>query len=78
MIDAFLASLPACALGLDAGAGNGKYLPSIARAGAYGIELDRSQGLLEIAKGQLDGGAECVRGDIADVPWRADVFVSVW
>lgn len=76
LIERFLATLPAGALGLDAGAGNGKYLPAAAAAGAWAIALDRSKGLLDIARGQLADTAECVRGDLCDVPWRSGLFVS--
>jgi tRNA (uracil-5-)-methyltransferase TRM9 len=76
LIERFLATLPRGAIGLDAGAGNGKYLPSVASAGAWAVALDRSKGLLDIAQRQLSGGAECVRGDLCEVPWRAGVFVS--
>ncbi|KAL1413014.1 tRNA methyltransferase, has a role in tRNA modification [Vanrija albida] len=74
LIEAFLARLPPHSVGLDAGAGNGKYLPAAAAAGHWAIAVDRSRGLLDIAKGQLEDGAECVRGDISDAPWRAGVF----
>ncbi|TXT15931.1 hypothetical protein VHUM_00434 [Vanrija humicola] len=74
LIEAFLSRLPPYSVGLDAGAGNGKYLPAAAAAGHWAIAVDRSRGLLDIAKGQLDDGAECVRGDISDAPWRAGVF----
>ncbi|CAK9784165.1 S-adenosyl-L-methionine-dependent methyltransferase [Cutaneotrichosporon oleaginosum] len=72
LINTFLSSLPAGSFGLDTGAGNGKYLPSITAAGSTAIALDRSQGLLNIASGM--GGVGCVRADICDVPWRAGLF----
>ena len=103
-------------MGLDSGAGNGKYVPhatsypspdgpvstAIAqghagqdgRAGYAGpsngpkdklphvgpsrrvIALDRSQGLLDIAKTQLDPGVECLRAELGYEGWRRGVFVS--
>jgi hypothetical protein len=38
------------------------------------IALDRSKGLLDIAR--EEGGGECVRGDLVGRPWREGVFVS--
>ncbi|GMK57562.1 hypothetical protein CspeluHIS016_0403960 [Cutaneotrichosporon spelunceum] len=72
LINTFLASLPPGSFGLDTGAGNGKYLPSITAAGCTALALDRSQGLLSIAAGM--GGVGCVRADICDVPFRAGLF----
>ena len=44
--------------------------------GRHVIALDMSSGLLDIAKGQLDYGAECVRGELGFEGWRRGVFVS--
>ncbi|WRT68762.1 uncharacterized protein IL334_005742 [Kwoniella shivajii] len=72
LIKTFLHSLPPNALGLDSGAGNGKYLPTSREAGLEMIALDRSQGLLDIAKNENRG--ECVRGDLCFNGWRNGVF----
>jgi hypothetical protein len=61
-------------LGLDSGAGNGKYLPTAHAAGHAMIALDRSLGLLGIAKEQ-EGGVDVVRGDLGCRGWRDGVFV---
>ncbi|WWC90335.1 uncharacterized protein L201_005268 [Kwoniella dendrophila CBS 6074] len=71
-IQKFLHSLPANSIGLDSGAGNGKYLPSSREAGLEMIALDRSSGLLEIAKNE--NGGECLRGDLCFQGWRKGVF----
>ncbi|KAL7422587.1 tRNA methyltransferase, has a role in tRNA modification [Cryptotrichosporon argae] len=71
IIDAFLRSQPAGSLGLDAGAGNGKYLPVAAAAGSHMVALDRSANLLSIAR---DIGGECVRADLGGRCWRDGVF----
>ena len=86
IIARFLSSIPPHSLGLDSGAGNGKYLP-VVREGSHGsrmIALDRSSGLLSVAKSQkgeigdevVGGVEECVRGDLAFDGWRHGVFVS--
>lgn len=36
--------------------------------------MDRSGGLLSIARGQLEGGAECILGDLCQDPWRSNTF----
>jgi hypothetical protein len=69
IIAAFLAAQPRAALGLDAGTGNGKYLPLAPQL----LGLDRSGALLGIAR--RGGAHEVVRGDVLDAPWRAGVFV---
>jgi hypothetical protein len=74
LITTFLQSLPPNSLGLDSGAGNGKYLPVAASAGHVMIALDRSLGLLGIAKEQ-EGGMDIVRGDLGCRGWRGGVFV---
>ncbi|KAL5533117.1 TRM9 [Sanghuangporus sanghuang] len=76
VVAAFLASIPAGHIGLDAGCGNGKYLMAPQeREGVYWtIGLDRSVRLLDIAK--LAGGRsrECVLADVLDNPWRNGAF----
>ncbi|ORY32170.1 hypothetical protein BCR39DRAFT_524449 [Naematelia encephala] len=82
LIDRFLSSQPPLSLGLDSGAGNGKYLVT---AGSYGLDLialDRSAGLLDIARRQsgrkgVNGDEalwECVRADLGFKGWRQGVF----
>lgn len=86
IIARFLSSIPPHSIGLDSGAGNGKYLP-VVREGSRGsrmIALDRSSGLLsvartqkgEIGEGVVGGVEECVRGDLCYDGWRRGVFVS--
>jgi hypothetical protein len=86
IIARFLSSIPEHSIGLDSGAGNGKYLP-VVREGSKGsrmIALDRSSGLLSVARAQkgevgldvVGGVEECVRGDLAFDGWRKGVFVS--
>jgi tRNA (uracil-5-)-methyltransferase TRM9 len=88
LISQFLESLPSGTIGLDSGAGNGKYVPT-ASGSSFGtdeatkpkrermcIALDRSEGLLEIARTQLHEKAECLRGDLGFGGWRAGIFVS--
>ncbi|KAK6911049.1 hypothetical protein I203_105084 [Kwoniella mangroviensis CBS 8507] len=71
-IQKFLHSLPPNSIGLDSGAGNGKYLPSSRDARLEMIALDRSSGLLEIARNE--NGGECVRADLGFNGWRRGVF----
>lgn len=57
MISRFLGEVPPGSLGLDSGAGNGKYLPVLRAAseGSVMVALDRSSGLLEFARTQVGG-----------------------
>ncbi|KAJ6546550.1 S-adenosyl-L-methionine-dependent methyltransferase [Mycena vulgaris] len=76
IIAAFLSELQDGWVGLDAGTGNGKYLPlPVDRPGRlWTIGLDRSRNLLEIAR--TAGGAvrEVVWGDVLGDAWRREVF----
>ncbi|KAJ7489836.1 S-adenosyl-L-methionine-dependent methyltransferase [Mycena galericulata] len=78
IIAAFLAGLRAGWVGLDAGTGNGKYLPlPLDRPGQlWTIGLDRSRNLLEIAR--TAGGTGVVRevvwGDVLGYGWRPEIF----
>lgn len=76
-ITKFLHSLSPGSLGLDAGCGNGKYLPAwdadeAKSKGCYMIGLDRSDKLLELARrcgyefGQ-EGLRECLVADVLDL-----------
>ncbi|CAK5277752.1 unnamed protein product [Mycena citricolor] len=75
VIAAFLESLTPGSLGLDAGTGNGKYLPLGPRV--FTIGLDRSRNLLQIAR--TAGGEQVVRevvqADVMDNVWRDGLFV---
>jgi tRNA (uracil-5-)-methyltransferase TRM9 len=69
-------------LGIDAGTGNGKYLPlHLDRHGSVRtIGLDRSRNLLAFARCagiQAPGIVmhDVVLGDVVDQPWRPGVFV---
>lgn len=78
-------SLPDGFLGLDAGTGNGKYLPLPLdrHGGVRTIGLDRSRNLLMYArnaggKSEGDSRNEVVVGDVLDQVWRPGVFVGVF
>ncbi|OAX43522.1 hypothetical protein K503DRAFT_680860 [Rhizopogon vinicolor AM-OR11-026] len=81
IIAKFLSDLPTGWIGLDSGAGNGKYLPLPAdRPGCIlTIGLDRSRNLLQIAQhaGSEPGRLitrEVVWGDVLGSGWRSGVF----
>lgn len=76
LIASFLSRVPPNSIGLDSGAGNGKYLPVLqdSSKGSFLIALDRSSGLLEIAQKQGVGEQECLRGDLCFQGWREGVF----
>jgi tRNA (uracil-5-)-methyltransferase TRM9 len=87
----FLSTIPIGSVGLDAGTGNGKYLPlplSRPPGSVYTIGLDRSRNLLQIAR---TAGAdadetfktkwtprEVVWGDVTGKGWRDGAFVCVF
>ena len=75
-VSEFLDSLPPDTLGLDSGAGNGKYVPSASEHGRMAVALDMSWGLLKIARGCMDRGVECLRGELGFEGWRCGLFVS--
>lgn len=79
LIASYLSRVPPNSLGLDSGAGNGKYLPVLQSSseGSFLMALDRSSGLLEIAQKQGAGDQECLRGDLCFRGWRDGVFVSI-
>ena len=78
VVAAFLESMPAGYVGLDAGTGNGKYLisPKEREGKTWTIGLDRSIRLLEFAKRAGDKDRECILSDVLDTCWRPGVFVS--
>lgn len=75
-----MSSLSIGCVGLDAGTGNGKYLPlPLDRpTDIFTVGLDRSIKLLQIARtaGESQQIREVVWGDILDSVWRPGVFVS--
>jgi tRNA (uracil-5-)-methyltransferase TRM9 len=79
-----MSSIPTGWVGLDAGTGNGKYLPlPLDRPGSiWTIGLDRSRKLLEIARTMHPDGKqkhvfhEVVWGDVLGNGWRQGAFVS--
>lgn len=75
IIAAFLADLRDGWIGLDAGTGNGKYLPLDRSGRLWTIGLDRSRNLLEIARTAGDAVREVVWGDVLGQPWRPQIFV---
>ncbi|EIW65650.1 hypothetical protein TREMEDRAFT_36141 [Tremella mesenterica DSM 1558] len=79
IIESFLLSLPPHSLGIDLGAGNGKYLPTALKAGLEMIAVDRSFGLLKIAKDLVGDKGDCVRGDLCGKSWRGvfDFAISI-
>ncbi|KAG6868272.1 hypothetical protein C0993_005557 [Termitomyces sp. T159_Od127] len=78
VISAFMSSLSTGYIGLDAGTGNGKYLPlPLSRpTDIFTVGLDRSIKLLQIAR--TAGGSQQIRevvwGDVLDHGWRPGVF----
>lgn len=76
-ITSFLTTIPPHSLGLDAGAGNGQYLTALKEVvpTADMVLLDRSQGLLSIARDKT--GGDCVRSGVEDSVWRRGVYVGV-
>ncbi|OWZ77271.1 tRNA (uracil-5-)-methyltransferase TRM9 [Cryptococcus neoformans Tu401-1] len=88
LIAQFLSTQPPGSIGLDSGAGNGKYLPVAHQAGCEMIALDRSSGLLSHARKMGFGGLNANRqedgkegtGDGSNVAEcvRGDMGVDVW
>lgn len=58
---------------LDLGCGPGRHLEALERRGLAAVGLDLSAALLESARGRL-AHPLLVRGDMRDLPCRADVF----
>lgn len=79
LVSSFLSSLPPNTLGLDSGAGNGKYVPLAMENGREVVVLDMSFGLLEIARETHTRGSktECVRAELGYEGWRGGLFVSL-
>lgn len=81
IIAQFLDSLPTGYIGLDAGTGNGKYLPlpSDRPSGSvWTIGLDRSRNLLDIARTAGGTTREVIWGDVIGKCWRAGAFVCAF
>ncbi|EIN07426.1 S-adenosyl-L-methionine-dependent methyltransferase [Punctularia strigosozonata HHB-11173 SS5] len=80
LIARFISELPTGWVGLDAGTGNGKYLPlPLDRLGSvWTIGLDRSRNLLEVARkagsSSADVTREVILGDVLDQCWRRGAF----
>jgi len=78
IISAFMSSISTGWIGLDAGTGNGKYLPlPLDRpSDIFTIGLDRSINLLRIARYAGESGVtrEVVWGDVLGHGWRPGVF----
>ncbi|CAE6482629.1 unnamed protein product [Rhizoctonia solani] len=75
VIAKFLESVPTGAIGLDAGTGNGKYLPlSEGRFLTFGV--DRSIGLLKFAQyaGESAIPRDVILADVRDMIWRNGIF----
>ncbi|KAG8691183.1 tRNA methyltransferase, has a role in tRNA modification [Ceratobasidium sp. 423] len=75
VIAKFLESVPTGAIGLDAGTGNGKYLP-LSGERFLTIGVDRSIGLLKFAQyaGESSTPRDVILGDVRDLIWRNGVF----
>ena len=72
----FLKRLPSpTGLLLDAGCGPGRDLRLFAQDGFRAIGLDRSAGLLGIAR---SAGHDVVEGDLRDIPFKSGSFAGVW
>ncbi|KAF8607990.1 hypothetical protein BDV93DRAFT_487981 [Ceratobasidium sp. AG-I] len=71
----FLESIPSGALGLDAGTGNGKYLP-LSEGRFLTVGTDRSIGLLKFAQyaGESATPRDVLLSDVRDHIWRKGVF----
>jgi tRNA (uracil-5-)-methyltransferase TRM9 len=78
VIASFLDSIPSGAIGLDAGTGNGKYLP-LSEGRFLTIGVDRSAGLLKFAQfaGESNIPRDVLVSDVRDRIWRKGVFVSL-
>ncbi|KAG5647209.1 hypothetical protein DXG03_001168 [Asterophora parasitica] len=78
IISAFMSSIATGWVGLDAGTGNGKYLPlPLDRpTDILTVGLDRSINLLKIARNAGESGTtrEVVWGDVLGQSWRTGVF----
>ncbi|CAE7190618.1 unnamed protein product [Rhizoctonia solani] len=75
VITKFLESVPTGAIGLDAGTGNGKYLP-LSEGRYLTIGVDRSIGLLKFAQyaGESAVPRDVILGDVRDLIWRNGIF----
>ncbi|KAH7343696.1 hypothetical protein B0J17DRAFT_764870 [Rhizoctonia solani] len=75
VIAKFLESVPTGAIGLDAGTGNGKYLP-LSEGRYLTMGVDRSIGLLKFAQyaGESAIPRDVILGDVRDLIWRNGVF----
>ncbi|ELU45758.1 hypothetical protein AG1IA_00219 [Rhizoctonia solani AG-1 IA] len=71
VIAKFLESVPTGAIGLDAGTGNGKYLP-LSEGRYLTMGVDRSMGLLKFAQhaGESTISRDVILGDVRDSIWR--------
>ncbi|EUC57862.1 S-adenosyl-L-methionine-dependent methyltransferase, putative [Rhizoctonia solani AG-3 Rhs1AP] len=75
VITKFLESVPTGAIGLDAGTGNGKYLP-LSEGRYLTMGVDRSIGLLKFAQyaGESPMPRDVILGDVRDLIWRNGIF----
>ncbi|CAE6427879.1 unnamed protein product [Rhizoctonia solani] len=75
VIAKFLESVPTGAIGLDAGTGNGKYLP-LSEGRYLTMGVDRSIGLLKFAQyaGESAVPRDVILGDVRDLIWRNGIF----
>ncbi|KDN51067.1 hypothetical protein RSAG8_00696, partial [Rhizoctonia solani AG-8 WAC10335] len=75
VIAKFLESVPSGAIGLDAGTGNGKYLP-LSEGRCLTMGVDRSIGLLKFAQyaGESAIPRDVILGDVRDLIWRNGIF----
>ncbi|KIY50988.1 S-adenosyl-L-methionine-dependent methyltransferase [Fistulina hepatica ATCC 64428] len=73
IISQFLSSLPPGSIGLDAGTGNGKYLP-LGAPDIHTIGLDKSTNLLSIARTAGGHDRDVLHGDILQHCFRDGAF----
>ncbi|KAJ1308750.1 hypothetical protein OPQ81_004441 [Rhizoctonia solani] len=75
VIAKFLESIPNGAIGLDAGTGNGKYLP-LSGGRFLTMGVDRSIELLKFAQyaGESSIPRDVILGDVRDLIWRNGIF----
>ncbi|SRR6266536_1094924 len=77
-IERFLSQLPiTTGPVLDAGCGPGRDLVRFARLGVTAVGLDRSRGMLAIAR-RNDSTARLVQGDLRCLPFRDNAFAGTW
>ncbi|HWA67412.1 MAG TPA: class I SAM-dependent methyltransferase [Mycobacteriales bacterium] len=76
-LDRFAELIPLGSITLDAGCGSGRDLAWLRAQGIRAVGLDRSTGMLRLARRSVQGGL-LVRGDLRRLPFSAATFGGVW